>query len=156
MASRLSRNARSFYVDMANANLLSTSKLQLRSHRPWVNLESASEQALLTKLLLNIMDMLLIDCYQTPCNPPASTIFYQSRRLNVSLSLMLVLHMGAPKLLLRNVESSVSNNIGINSVSITANRGQESSGWEKTHCSITTWRANSMIHQKNGLIVTSN
>jgi len=40
----------------------------------------------------------------------------------------LVLRMGAPKPLLRNVESSVSNSIGVNSVNITANRGQESSG----------------------------
>lgn len=128
MASKLSRNARSFYVDMANANLLSTSKLQLRSHRLWVNLESDSEQALLTKLLLNIMDMLLTDCYQTLCSPPASITFCKSRRLSVSLSLMLVLRMGAPRLLLRNVENSVSNSIGINSVNITVNRGQESSG----------------------------
>lgn len=128
MASRLSKNARSFCVDTANVNLLSTLKLQLRSHRLWVNLESDSEQALLIKLLLNIMDMLLTDCYQTPCSPPASITFYKSRRLSASLSLMLVLHMGVLKLLLRNVESSVSNSIGINSVNITANRGQESSG----------------------------
>lgn len=128
MASRLSRNAHSFYVDTANANLSSTSKLQLRSHRLWVNLELDSEQALLIRLLPNIMDMLLTDYYQTLCSPPASITFYRSRRLSVSLSLTLVLHMGAPKLLLRNVGSSVSNSIGINSVNITANRGQESSG----------------------------
>lgn len=125
MANRLSRNARNFYVDTANANLLSTSKLQLRLHRLWVNLESDLGQALLIRLLLNTMGMLSTDCYQTPCSPPASITFYKSRRLSVSSSLMLVLHMGAPKPLLRSVESSVFNNIGINSVNITANREQE-------------------------------